>query len=45
MLREKIHRLFWILLSFTPFLGGCGPLGDLGKGLGDLFKGVKLPAP
>jgi len=35
------RKLFWALV-ILPLLTGCGPLKDLGKGLGDLFKGFTV---
>jgi hypothetical protein len=37
-------QLLWTLLTLS-LLTGCGPLEDLGKGLGDLFKGITIRFP
>ena len=38
------RQLIWALVTLS-FLTGRGPLGDLGKGLGDLFKGFTVRFP
>jgi len=38
------RQLFWALVLFS-LLTGCGPLEDLGKGLGDLFEGFSVRFP
>lgn len=38
------RQLIWVLLILS-FLTGCESLGDLGKGLSDLFKGFTVHFP
>ena len=38
------RQLFWALVTLS-LLTGCESLGDLGKGLGDLFKGFTVRFP
>lgn len=39
MMKQVKCKLIWItILALT--LSSCGPLKDIGKGLGDLLKGI-----
>jgi hypothetical protein len=41
-MKRRIQKLFWSAMMLI-FLSGCGPLGDLGKGVGDIFNSFNLP--
>lgn len=41
MVKFLKRKLLWTLATLS-LLTGCGPLGDLGKGLADLFKGFTV---
>ena len=43
-MRSLRRQLIWALVILS-LLTGCGPLKDLGKGLGDLFKGFTVRFP
>jgi hypothetical protein len=41
-MKRRIQKMIWSVMMLA-FLSGCGPLGDLGKGIGDIFNSFKLP--
>lgn len=44
MMERVRSQLIW-LIFLASTLSACGPLKGIGKGLGELLKGITLPGP
>jgi hypothetical protein len=42
MIERVKSKLIWLIILAST-LTACGPLKDIGKGLGDLLKGITSP--
>ncbi|HZD57747.1 MAG TPA: hypothetical protein VE136_13525 [Anaerolineales bacterium] len=41
-MKRRIQQMIWSVMVLV-LLSGCGPLRDLGKGIGDIFNSFQLP--